>query len=54
MVINMILNEFSPPPLHLCHCSLLVVVITEEGEMPLGTLVGEVSSVPTLEAGDLV
>ena len=34
--------------------SLLVVVVAEEGQMPLGTLVGEVPGVPALEARDLV
>ena len=40
-------------PTHLV-TSLLVLVVAEEGEVTLGTLVGEVTRVPTLEARDLV
>ena len=40
-------------PTHLV-TSLLVLVVAQEGEVTLGTLVGEVTRVPALEAGDLV
>lgn len=54
-----ILNEFSrntlPPLLHLTlSSSLLVVVVAEEGQMPLGTLVREMPGVPALETSDLI
>lgn len=48
------LATLSSSLLHLTLGSLLVVVVAEEGQVPLGTLVSEVSSVPALEARDLV
>ncbi len=43
-----------PPLLYLTLGSLLVVVVAEEGQMPLGTLVSEVPGVPALETSDLI
>ena len=44
-----------PPLLYLTlSSSLLVVVVAEEGQMPLGTLVREVPGVPALETSDLI
>lgn len=34
--------------------SLLGLIVAKEGEVSLGTFVGKVSSVPTLEASDLI
>ena len=34
--------------------SLFVVIVTKEGQVTLGAIVGEVSLLPALEAGDLV
>lgn len=51
---NFLATLSSSPSLSLTLGSLLVVVVAEEGQMTLGTLICEMPSVPALETSDFI